>query len=499
MKDVEKTKEQLIAQLEALRRDNAELRQQVTKGDVSSVKRRLAVERMRAEAMAMRSSKDLLKVVGTRWEEMLNLGIDSLGNTIRFVEEEEDGFHIVRRYYAFHNPRKLGISWTSPHFLELNEEVVVSEINLPSSRDQTIIDSWRRGEVLSTAVSGEDCASRFEAVTEPWGLDRPYPIPERAEWIFIHVPFEHGVVGFITPTRVEEHLSIVQELTAALSLGYIRYLDFQQLEEQNRALEENLRLLRETQSKLFMQEKMASLGDLVSGVAHEMNTPLGAAKSMHDTLVRATEKLRQALETGYPDAYGDARTVQPVLKTMADANRIVSEGIERASGIVASLRNFARLDEAEFQTVDLHEGIDSALTLLESQMGEKVAVVKNYGDIEPVYCAPGQLNQVFMHLLKNALQAIEETGQITISTSSADDMVYVRIRDTGVGIPPAQLERIFDFDFQGGDGRMKMGFGLSTDFKIVQDHRGEIQIESEVGTGTEVTVSLPVTEAGQEA
>ena len=127
------------------------------------------------------------------------------------------------------------------------------------------------------------------------------------------------------------------------------------------------------------------------------------------------------------------------------------------------------------------------------------SVVKDYGDIEPVYCAPGQLNQVFMHLLKNALQAIEETGEITISTSGADDMVYVRIRDTGVGIPPAQLDRIFDFDLQAGDGRMKMGFGLSTDFKIIQDHRGDIQIKSEVGTGTEVTVSLPVTEAGPEA
>ena len=216
---------------------------------------------------------------------------------------------------------------------------------------------------------------------------------------------------------------------------------------------------------------------------------------MHDTLVRATEKLRQTLATDYPDAYGDVRTVQPVLKTMADANRIVSEGIERVSGIVASLRNFARLDEAEFQTVDIHEGIESALTLLKGQTSTKVAVVTDFGDIEPIYCAPGLLNQVFMHLLKNALQAIEETGEITISTSRADDMVHVRISDTGVGIPPEQLDRIFDFDFHSGDGRTKMGFGLSTDFKIIQDHGGQIQIESEVGTGTAVTVSLPVTGA----
>ena len=97
-----------------------------------------------------------------------------------------------------------------------------------------------------------------------------------------------------------------------------------------------------------------------------------------------------------------------------------------------------------------------------------------------------------MHLLKNALQAIEETGKINISTSKANGMVCVRIRDSGVGIPPEQLERIFDFDLQHADGRIKMGFGLSSDFKIIQDHRGDIQIESELGTGTEVTVCLPL-------
>ncbi len=491
MKDEQKTKKQLIEELD-------DLREKVARVDVSGVERQLAVERTRAEAMAMRSSKDLLKVVGMMWEEMLNLGIDSVSNSIRFVEEEEDGAHVRRRYYALYNPKKFGISWTSPHLSEFNEEIAVGEVELPSPRDPIIIDSWGRGEVLSAAASGEDCASRFKALSDSWGLDRPYPIPERAEWIFIHVPFEHGVVSFMVPTLVQAHVTIVQELTEALSLGYVRYLDFGRVEEQNRALEENLRLLRETQNQLVMQEKMASLGDLVSGVAHEMNTPMGAIGSMHDTLMRAIDKLTQTLETTFP-AVKDNRTIQSMLEVVANANRVIANGTERVSTVLGSLQNFARLDEAEFQTVDIHKGIDSALTLLESQISEKVAVTKNYGDIEPVYCAPGQLNQVFMHLLKNALQAIEETGEIEISTSRADDMVYVRIADTGIGIPPAQPERIFDFDFQTGDGRMKMGFGLSSDFKIIQDHHGEIRIESEVGTGTEVTVSLPVTEAGQEA
>ena len=165
MKDVRKTKAQLIEVLDDLRGENTELRKRVTGADGAGVERQLAVERVRAEAMAMRSSKDLLKVLGTLWEEMLNLGIDSVGNTIRFLEEGEDGCHIVRRYYAFHNPRKFGISWTSPDVFEFSEQVVVAEISLTSSRDEIIIDSLRQGEVFSQNGHGETRGSKIDAVT----------------------------------------------------------------------------------------------------------------------------------------------------------------------------------------------------------------------------------------------------------------------------------------------------------------------------------------------
>ncbi len=186
-----------------------------------------------------------------------------------------------------------------------------------------------------------------------------------------------------------------------------------------------------------------------------------------------------------------------MFKVIADASRVMASGVERVSSIVDSLRNFARLDEAEFQVADIHEGIDSALALLQNRIGENITLVKNYGDIKPIYCSPGQLNQVFMHLLRNAIQAIKETGEISVSTFEEDDKVCVRISDTGVGIPPEQLERIFDVDFRATDVRVRMGLGLSTDFRIIQDHKGEIQIESEVGKGTEVTISLPKRESDQ--
>lgn len=314
--------------------------------------------------------------------------------------------------------------------------------------------------------------------------------------MFLYTEYGSFTSSFLVEAseNVRQGLHIASTTSTILLFFVVVFLFHRYLNRALEDLEETLRLLRETQNHLVMQEKMASLGDLVAGVAHEMNTPLGAISSSQDTLTRALDKLQQTLENTSSEEHKDNRTVQSLFKVLADANQVMADGTGRVSSIVSSLRQFARLDEAEFQVADIHEGIDSALTLLQNQLGENITVVKNYGDIKPVYCSPGQMNQVYMHLLKNALQAIEETGEINVSTFEADDKVFIRISDTGVGIPPAQLERIFDFDFHATQDRIKMGFGLSTDFRIIQDHEGEIQIESEVGKGTEVTISLPMDE-----
>ena len=130
--------------------------------------------------------------------------------------------------------------------------------------------------------------------------------------------------------------------------------------------------------------------------------------------------------------------------------------------------------------------------LLQSQIGDNITVAKHYGDIQPIYCSPGQLNQVFLNLLKNAGEAIEGKGEIRITTFEDQDIMCIQISDTGRGIPPEQLGRIFDFSFNAVDSRVKMGFGLSTACKIIQEHKGEIQMESEVGKGTMVTINLPL-------
>ncbi|NKB71818.1 MAG: PAS domain S-box protein [Candidatus Latescibacteria bacterium] len=249
--------------------------------------------------------------------------------------------------------------------------------------------------------------------------------------------------------------------------------------------------LQETRDQLVLQEKMASLGNLVAGIVHELNTPLGAMVSMHDTLRRAVEKLRQRLVDDFPQILTDDTRLQGLLSVMDNANAVIADGGERVVALLDSLRNFARLDEAEYQVADLHQGIDSALTLLQSQLGESIHVVRKYGDLSPIHCSPGQLNQVFMHVLKNSLEAIEDQGRITIETRQDKERVVVHIADTGKGIPLEQLATIFDFGFNDQGARVQMGFGLSTAYAIVQEHGGEIDISSQLGQGTQVAIELP--------
>ncbi len=186
-------------------------------------------------------------------------------------------------------------------------------------------------------------------------------------------------------------------------------------------LEGALRELRVAQDHLVMQEKMAALGKLVAGVSHELNTPMGSVLSMRDTLSLAIAKLEGLMGATLPEAFASDQTLQRIFKVIADANQVIGAGVDRVSEIVRSLRNFSRLDEAEFQRVDIHEGIESTLTLLGSRIGDDISVVKEYAHLERVYCSPRQLNQVFMHLLQNAIEAIDGSGTITIRTGGTDD------------------------------------------------------------------------------
>ena len=265
------------------------------------------------------------------------------------------------------------------------------------------------------------------------------------------------------------------------------------LQEANSKLETALNELRAMQAELIQSEKMASLGNLVAGVAHEVNSPIGVVNSAIDVLGRCIDRIVKAIETGEDvQAIREDRTFQRTLKILRENHKLLGMGSGRITELIQGLRNFARLDEAGFQKADLHEGLDSTLVLLDHRFKDKIEVVKDYGDIPVVYCYPDQLNQVFMNLLVNSIQAIEDRGTITIRTWAENDTVYMRIADTGVGIPPERMENLYEPGFSKQGPRVKAQLGLFTCYNIVQQHRGRITVESEIGKGAALTVILPI-------
>ena len=271
-------------------------------------------------------------------------------------------------------------------------------------------------------------------------------------------------------------------------------------EELEKEVEARTLDLRNSQAQLVQQEKMAALGKLVAGIAHEVNTPIGTITSNADTLSRSLEKLSSTMESDQvPESVRALRPLKQVQSVLEDIARINQLACERIVNIVSSLRNFARLDEADLKTANLHEGIESTLTLVHHELKNRIEVVKDYGDIPAIRCHPNQVNQVFMNLLVNASQAIDGKGTITIRTFREGDIVNVRFSDSGVGIPPENLSRIFDPGFTTKGVGVGTGLGLSICFKIAQDHGGSIDVKSDIGQGSTFTVQLPIREGDQES
>lgn len=257
-------------------------------------------------------------------------------------------------------------------------------------------------------------------------------------------------------------------------------------------LEEAYHNLRAAQSQLVQSEKMASLGRLVAGIAHEINTPMGSVVSMFDTLFRASDRLKSILSVAETCDEATAQKIQSTFKAIENAQKIINLGTERIINIVRRLRSFARIDESELKDCNIHEGIEDTLTLLHHELKHNIKINRNFGDIPLISGYMGPLNQVFMNILINAKQAIEGKGEITITTSKKDDNVLIEFTDTGIGIPADKLDKIFDPGFTTKGVGIGTGLGLSICYQIIRDHHGEIKVESEVGKGTTVRIILPI-------
>ncbi|GAB4254125.1 MAG: hypothetical protein Kow0065_00800 [Methylomicrobium sp.] len=276
-----------------------------------------------------------------------------------------------------------------------------------------------------------------------------------------------------------------------------------------REKDEQIRLnerLKETQAHLIQSEKMASIGQLAAGVAHEINNPLGYIYSNLNTLKNyiddllqfseAADRLAQALPADQIEvqAYRQLKNRVDIDFLKTDLIDLVNESIEgasRARKIVQDLRDFSRIDRAEREFFDIEAGIDATLNIIHNELKYKADIVKDYCGLKPYRCIGAQLNQVFMNLLINAAQAIDEFGVITIRTRYRNDRIEIEIEDTGCGIPESIQARIFDPFFTTKPVGKGTGLGLSLSFKIIESHHGTIEIESTVDKGSLFRVCLP--------
>jgi two-component system NtrC family sensor kinase len=240
---------------------------------------------------------------------------------------------------------------------------------------------------------------------------------------------------------------------------------------------------------------MASLGELVAGIAHEVNNPLAYSISHLATIESALDAVAaeadNALSTAAQLKLGKAR------QRTGDA----AEGLERVRDLVTKLRTFSRLDEGTFKHADIRECIESALTFIGHRLGHGVTVDTIYADDNTLYCAPGLLNQVVLNLLTNALDAVGDSGRVTITTSRDATTFRLSVSDSGRGVPDAMRERIFEPFFTTKDVGAGTGMGLAISYRIVERHRGRIEIGRSAAGGAEFTVHIPLNlaEAGNAA
>lgn len=257
--------------------------------------------------------------------------------------------------------------------------------------------------------------------------------------------------------------------------------------------------IRDTQSRLVHTAKMVSLGQLVAGIAHELNNPIGFIYSNMGHLREYSDKLIHLIDEIEKEgvqklsALKDEIDFEYIRQDLPRLIQSCEDGARRTRDIVVGLRNFSRLEESQVKEVDIHEGIETTLHLLTGEIKNRIEVVKEYGKIPPITCYASQLNQVFMNILSNAAQAIEGEGEILIRTKmSGKNKVIVTIKDSGIGMSKATLEKIFDPFYTTKSLGTGTGLGLSISYGIVQKHGGDIRVSSQPGKGTEFQIELPL-------
>ncbi len=332
--------------------------------------------------------------------------------------------------------------------------------------------------------------------------------------LIIH-KYKYEMTAGLHEQVVEESYARLKEKTTRLEASEQKYRQLAgnlEVEVQNKARE-----IKETQARLMQQEKMASIGHLAAGVAHEINNPMGFVSSNLNILDEYEKDIRSLIEqyisflselkvavTAQKDRTDIIERIEHINKfeEEIDINYILKdvpnlideslEGAQRIKKIVMDLKDFAHPGEDELMFTDINKSLDSTLNVVWNELKYKAKIVKDYGDLAPVKCYPQKLNQVFANILVNAAQAINEKGEIKINTSIEDEHVKITVSDNGSGIPEENLSKIFDPFFTTKEVGKGTGLGLNVAYNIIKKHNGTIEVESTVGKGTTFSIRLPV-------
>ncbi|MBW2272870.1 MAG: GAF domain-containing sensor histidine kinase [Deltaproteobacteria bacterium] len=347
---------------------------------------------------------------------------------------------------------------------------------------------WMRREELSRAD--------FDEEPDPEKREACWDIYDTLE-VELLVPILFGVdlLGVIAVGRklsggrlAGDDRQLLRTLANQSSIAMENAKAFDEIAKLNETLEarveDRTQELRDTQAQLMQSEKLSALGQLVAGVAHELNNPIGF---VHANLQLLDEYIRKLTADGVSGE--DAERIRDAIAKLLMRSR---EGTERVKQIVQDLRTFSRMDQAEIQDADLHEEIDRTLALMEPRIKNNITVVRDYGDLPTLRCFPGQLNQVFLNLLMNACDVLGDRGTITIKTRRSDQGVRLEFRDDGPGIPPEIRGRLFDPFFTTKEVGKGTGLGLSLSHGIVERHRGRISVSTKLGAGACFVIDLPL-------
>jgi ligand-binding sensor domain-containing protein/signal transduction histidine kinase len=307
-----------------------------------------------------------------------------------------------------------------------------------------------------------------------------------------HPPASADIVVF-RPWYLTPHFFIGLILGGFAFLGGGGYLVTQLNRQRKTSARLREKLSKREEAERIQTAKMRSLRLLVAGVAHEINNPIGVISSSNDTYTRTIPKIKSTLSQILAVETKEKMDLDKTLSLLEETSCANDVASKRVGKIVTNLRIFVGLDEAEWRTADLHEGIDTTISMMELGTLGQINIVKEYGLIPKIYCSPSSLNQVFMCMLRNSHEAIQGEGEIKVETSTETGNVKITIRDSGKGISPENLERIFDPGFTTKSVGVGMGLGLAICYKIIVDeHGGHIDVTSELGKGTTFSILLPI-------